>query len=122
MPIMTGSLVVGFLIDSVSSQAKNPGLNISLRNQPDNLLAISSLWQSTVCQGLTELRQSSLNSMTIGVDYYDQSSSRFGMPNAVRLYLRRIRCEDPLFGAALARWRGLGPNLMRDKPRLRRYR
>jgi len=82
--------IVGFLIDCLAGQAKNPRLDISLRNQVNYRLVIVTTRQSAVGRSFGELSSAGRHIENIGVYGDHKPGSDAGVPFAELLNFIRI--------------------------------
>jgi hypothetical protein len=114
MPLV---FVVNFFVHRFRVQAKNPGLNIALRNQPRDSfgIGVNNLF-SVVEQCLIKLPQAFFNRICIRV--YDNNQLSLGMTAAILARFPYELSPNPILSASRARRRLPNSYLMSVQPAL----
>jgi len=94
-------LIISFFIHFLLIQTKNPCLDITLWDQPRNLLGIGINGAYPVfLQRLGDLPQSFLNRTGVRVYHHDQCCSSPGLTASILAYLRGNLSPHPMFSTS----------------------
>jgi len=103
-PTIAGSLVVRKFVHNITVQAKNPCLDIPLRNKSRNLVCIvSDDRNSSLLQCLVKLPYTLPHTVQISVYDNDQLGTRLATPASFNFNHKSL--SNPLLCAPSARWR-----------------